>query len=192
MTVNVRCTLDELEARVAADMAQLQRDLEDAVNHTAHEAAEIIKTRVPVAFGDLQGSVHGEHMKTVVDAPHAAAVEIGSRPHVPDMARLIAWVKLRGKQGINRHGRVRHPKQPTFKYGRGGGNTRNHALAVAHELKSMESSNGSLDIDAPERVAQRISQAIQKGGTKPHWYVRSSLPTIRVALKTEIRKALGK
>ncbi len=192
MTREVVCSsLAELQARITQDMAILQENLGHAIQRTAEAAVPIIASRVPVAFGDLKESVHATKMKTVVDAPHAAAVEIGSMPHRPDMARLIAWVKLRGMQGLNRSGQVRSSKTPSTRFGVGP-TTKGHALAIAHELKRHENSNGSLDIDAPERIADRIASEIEKHGTRPHWFTRSSLPAIRKALDEEIRTCLGK
>jgi hypothetical protein len=48
--------------------------------------------------GTLKSSVHVEALpngspRIVIDAPHAAQVELGSRPHTPPLAPLVEWVR---------------------------------------------------------------------------------------------------
>jgi hypothetical protein len=145
----------------------------------------VVKRRVPVAFGDLRESVQPESRAhgaaIVVDAPHAAPVETGSRPHMPPLAPLVAWVKLRGAQGLL------SPRQVGRLPGR---STAAHAISIAAALHSMER-GGALDVDAPVRIARAIQRAIRDHGTKPHWYARGSLPEVRHVLSAAIRKALS-
>lgn len=146
----------------------------------------MVKRRVPVAFGELRESVKPEARAAggaaiVVDAPHAAPVETGSRPHMPPLAPLLAWVKLRAAQGLLT------PRQIGRLPGR---STAAHAVTVAAALRSMER-GGALDVDAPLRIARAIQRAIGDHGTKPHWYARGSLPEIRRVLGSAIRRALA-
>jgi hypothetical protein len=155
------------------------------VGDAAKAGVSVVKRRVPVAFGDLRESVKPEERvdgaAIVVDAPHAAPVETGSRPHTPPLAPLVAWVKLRGAQGLL------SPRQVGRLPGR---STAAHAITVAAALRSMER-GGALDVDAPVRIARAIQRAIRDHGTKPHWYARSSLPAVRAVLGVAIRKALS-
>lgn len=106
---------------------------------------------------------------------------------MPDIEKLTAWVKLRGLQGL---------------HSRGLGNTRRHgpttkaqALRVK-DLLAAEVQRGHggdySPTDAPEKVALAIAKGIQKHGTRPHWFVRDSLPDIAKVLNEHVRKALGK
>jgi hypothetical protein len=60
---------------------------------------------------------------------------------------------------------------------------------VGARLKESES-GGSLDVDAPRRVAFMIARAIAKRGTKPHRYMMRSLPEVVSILDSEIIAAL--
>ncbi len=91
---------------------------------------------------------------------------------------LVRWVKLRGAQGLSRR-----PKQLR------GATTRAHATNVAAQLKAYEK-HGSLSVDAPLQVAKAIQIAIAERGTKPHWFMRQSIPEIMKALDRHIHKAL--
>lgn len=152
----------------------------------ARAGASVVKRRVPVAHGELREAVHAEERAQgaaiVVDAPHAAPVETGSRPHTPPLAPILEWVKLRAAQGLLSPRHIqRLPGQTTAA----------HARDIASALAGMEA-DGALDVRAPERIARAIQQAIAKRGTKPHWYVRSSLPDLRRILAGAIRDALAK
>ncbi|MGH7297810.1 MAG: hypothetical protein ACRELB_22920, partial [Polyangiaceae bacterium] len=136
--------------------------------------------------GELREAVHAEERAQgaaiVVDAPHAAPVETGSRPHTPPLAPLVAWVKLRGAQGLLSERQIgRLP----------GSTTASHARSVAAGLAAMEK-GGALDVNAPVRIARAIQQVIARRGTKPHWYARVALPDLRRILGVAIRDALAK
>ena len=164
----------------AQHQAEREKRIRGAMKKTASAGVAIVKSAVPVAFGELRESVHATGTKIVVDAPHAAPVEVGSRPHWMPLAPLIKWVKLRGAQGLlSRRERGRLP----------GTTTRAHAESVAGALRGMEH-DGSLDADVPVQIARAIQRDIAAHGTKPHWFARSSLPAIRAALDAFIRESL--
>jgi hypothetical protein len=175
----------ELARLLSRHARERDRRLRAAVGDAARAGIRVVKRRVPVAFGDLRESVKPEPRARgaaiVVDAPHAASVETGSRPHTPPLAPLVAWVKLRAAEGLLT------PRQIGRLPGR---STAAHAITVAAALKSMER-GGALDLDAPVRIARAIQRAIRDHGTKPHWYARGSLPGIRGVLDAAIRKALA-
>lgn len=183
MSIHRRCRPQDLPRLIAEDLKQLKDRVDAAWKATADESVPIIRRRAPRAFGDLSNSVHVVPGKTVVDAPHAAAVEIGSLPHEPDMEKLIAWVKLRGLQGLHQRGRLRS-LGPTTPY---------QAMRVAEMLRRevMRGPGGEFSpIDSPEKVAAAIAAAIRARGTKPHWFVRSSLPDIHIVLDRLVRAAV--
>jgi hypothetical protein len=184
-TYHVR-SVRELLAVFGRHQRDRERRLRAAADAAARAGVSLVKRRVPVAFGELRESVHAETREhdaaVVVDAPHAAPVETGSRPHTPPLAPLVAWVRLRGAQGLLSHRQI--DRLP-------GTSTAGHARSIASALAAMER-DGALDVGAPVRIARAIQQAIAKHGTKPHWYARGSLPAIRQVLEAAIKNALSK
>lgn len=184
-TYDVR-SLHDLGALLGRHQLERERRLRAAAQTAARQGVILVKRRVPVAHGELREAVHAEDRAQgaaiVIDAPHAAPVETGSRPHMPPLAPLVAWVKLRGAQGLLSGRQIgRLP----------GKTTGSHARSVASALASMEKS-GALDVSAPVRIARAIQQAIARRGTKPHWYARGALPGLRQILGAAIRDALAK
>lgn len=167
----------DFKRRITADMKLRRQRLRVAVKKTARKGAQVVRQNVPVAFGELRDAIRDEPDRIVADAPHAAAVEAGSRPHRPPIEPLIAWVKLRGMQALN------PARSQGAKHGR------EASRWVGARLKESES-GGSLDVDAPRRVAFMIANAIAKRGTKPHRYMQGSIPAIVDILDADIRAAL--
>jgi hypothetical protein len=189
----VSCKLSELGGLIAADIDNKRRDLAAAINATAEDSVRPIRRRTPRAFGELSGSAHsvpGKNPKVVLDAPHAAAVEIGSLPHRPDIEALVAWVKLRGMQALHKRDEL-SKLGPTTPY---------QAALVGGALSARVVRANALGkghgeftpVDAARRVAEAIATNIQRYGTKPHWMVRDSLPDIRLILDFRIRGVLKK
>ncbi len=193
-----------------------QRGIKDAVGKaiwsTARKAVVPIRKRTPRAFGELQESIQaysrGQNGNpvTIADAPHAGAVEIGSPPHKPNFERLLAWVRLRGMQGLNRNRTPQGSKRMRFGHG-AGPTTAKQAKRIAGMFKAKEvrgrwfgtkAKGNRLNVgrhspvDAAVQIAQAISNKIEKYGTKPHWYVRDSLSDIQQILNGEMRKQLGR
>ena len=143
-------SLRELAALFAKHQQEREKHLRAAVDATAKAGVSAVKRRVPVAHGELREAVHAEERPTgaavVIDAPHAAPVETGSRPHMPPLAPLVEWVKLRAAQGLLSERQIgRLP----------GTTTASHARSIASALQGMERS-GALDVDAPVRIARAI------------------------------------
>ena len=177
----VQCaSFEELRQRLQADLAAKAAALKAAPAKVASKGAPVVRANVPVAFGELRDGTHAAGGQIRTDAPHAAAVEVGSRPHWVPIAPLIAWVKLRGMQGLHMSGPQLAAHGPT---------TAEHATAVAGHLQGLES-GGALSTKAPEQVARAIQAAIAKRGTRPHLFARKSLPQIAEILDTVIRDAL--
>lgn len=179
-------SLGGLKARLLKDMQARERRVRKGAEKAAKATARHVRREaVPVAHGELRDSIRGEATeagaRVVADAPHAEDVEIGARPHVPPIGPLIEWVKLRGMQGIlSTRQTARLP----------GTTTRSHAASIAGQIKAMER-GGAVPVDAPERIAHAIQQAIAKRGTRPHWYMREGLPVAMSELDKAIQSALG-
>lgn len=195
MTEVIRCTPGALEGLITRRMKRLEERANKAKDRTAQAAVPIIRGKTPKAFGELISSVHavlgGLVTKTVVDAPHAAAVEVGSAPHTPNLDALVEWVKLRGLQGLSnlRSSRLHGPT------------TRDQAVTVKRMLRNevvwrRGPRGGKLQggqyspIDSPLQVAKAIAKGIEVNGTPPHFYVRDSLPEIRIDLDKRMRNAI--
>lgn len=167
---------------------QREKKVVGAIKAAARKAsasnASALKRNIPVAFGEIRESVHVVGMSVIVDAPHAAAVNNGSRPHWMPLAPLIAWVKLRGMQGLateRQQGRLP------------GTSTKAAAQGVASMLASHEhrGPGGYSSSDAPVQVARAIQRAIAQRGTKAHHFIEKSLPGMFAVLDAEIRKAIS-
>ncbi len=186
----------------ANDLPSIRRELDDVfrkhnaerrtrVRHAVVRAAisgkkYVERYTIPVAFAELVESLtvqleRGPHASIVVSAPHAEAVEVGSRPHMPPLEPLIKWVKLRGMQGLAT-GRQRKKLR--------GSTTRWHASRVATLIKAHERKGGVVPIDAAEQVARAIQMAIAQRGTKPQRYMMKAIPFVEDALFEEVCSAV--
>jgi hypothetical protein len=177
----------ELKALYRKHMRARERRLKQAVAKTARQGAAHVRRNVPVAFSDLRDSVHATATAVVADAPHAAAVEQGSRPHFPPIAPIVRWVKLRGMQaqaGDRQLGRM--PGTTTAAQARSvGAELERHAIASSPSGQAT-----AIAIDAPTRIAFMIARAIAKRGTRPHWYMRSAVPIVHQFLGANVAAAM--
>lgn len=182
-----------LTRRLRKDMRSLERRLKNAVRTTASKGVRVVRSKQPVGFAELADSTHSEPRTTgaaiVVDAPHAAAVNNGSRPHWPPLEPIIRWVRLRGMQGLQGAAKLSRIKGVT---------TRQHARTVASMLAEQERGprvrgRGSYsDTNAPERVAYAIAAKIAQSGTAPSFFIERSMPEILDLLDEQIKKALDR
>jgi hypothetical protein len=83
----------EFEEHLKGLLKKKEERIKKAALKTVEFAVIQIKENAPVALGDVLKSVHAEDNVAVVDAPHAAALETGSRPHTPPLQPLIEWAK---------------------------------------------------------------------------------------------------
>lgn len=200
-------SLKHLASLIQKHSEKHQRRLERELRRAAKRGVTAVKQNVPVAFGELRESVHSEPVdggaQIIVDAPHAAAVNNGARPHWMPLEPLIRWVKLRGMQALlTDRQRGRLP----------GGTTRAAASAIGRMLAGKTMSAGDLgnpeggsgefsasyvpvsavsQIDAAEQVARMIQRAIAKRGTKPHHYAEKSLPEIEGYVDLAVKNAFA-
>lgn len=145
---------DEAARAIRAGVKQkIDRDRR-AILETAHFAVEVIAGNAPVDVGTLKASGHVEGgveaPRVVIDAPHVAAVELGSRPHTPPLQPLIDWVK-------------RHRK----------------SFGITGKATKRNKGTGRFEA-SPEivAIARAIQAKIAREGTKPRYFVRGSLPKI--------------
>lgn len=172
-----RLKLADLDAALAKDIGELRRRVVLAVHETAGTGAMVVRANAPRAFGELSDGIVGQSRgdqgaRIRSTAPHSAAVEVGSRPHMPPVGPLIAWVKLRGMQGLEK-GSKGAPK------------------AVARMIRG-QGSRIAVPVDAAEQVAWAIAFAIKKRGTKPTWFMKRSLPEIRGILGANLKDWLSR
>jgi hypothetical protein len=145
MTTYVVGSIAEFNKLFAKHQEARQKAVIRGLQRTAIRGAKELKLEIPVAFGELRDSVHPtdktDGATITIDAPHAAPVEIGSRPHTPPLAPLVEWMRLRGSTN-------------------------------------------------PVQDAKKLQHYITVNGTKPHWYARSLLPTLKLLLGPAIMSEL--
>jgi hypothetical protein len=92
-------TVETSEEDFADRFREIESKRVDAVTRGIASAivagAEVVASRAPKDQGDLKRSTHGVVRSPggyiVVDAPYAAAVEQGSRPHWVSIKALLPW-----------------------------------------------------------------------------------------------------
>lgn len=168
MPTRKRVSAKGFAAMFRKDMGQLKKNVVTATHKTADLGRLIAFGNAPVAFAELRDGIIDVMLPAgaliASTAPHSAAVEEGSRPHMPPIAPLVAWVRLRGTQGLDvGAGAIGHPG------------------SVARAIASH--GNGtSTPVDAAVRVAWAIALAIKKRGTKPTWFMKRSVPEVEALL----------
>lgn len=185
-------TFGSMKAMGAAfqrDINKLDAQLEKARRRAAQKTAAYVRKNVPVAFSTLRDSIREEGTKIIADAPHAMAVELGSRPHWAPLEPLIKWVQLRGFQSlVGAKSRARLP----------GTTTQAHANRIGEAFDASRRGGGSgpatqyTASDAAVKIAKGIQLSIAKKGTKPHFYMRSAIPVARAFLSVEIAAVFSK
>lgn len=184
-------SLKELDQLMKKHQSARERRIKQAVRKTVQRGAAYVRRNMPVAFGELRDGIGNNGTQVTSDGPHSEAVELGSRPHWMPLEPLIAWVKLRGAQGILSESQIAH----RFRHQ---ATTESHARTVAAQLAAIR--RGGLGasgpeaqyspLDAPVIVAKAIQLAIAKKGTKPHWYMRDAVPNIMGFLGEELDTAV--
>jgi hypothetical protein len=187
------------------------RRVAHACQLAAAESVSIVAEATPEDHGALRQSVHlelgdlsGEFMaQVVVDAPYAAAVEVGTRPYSPPIQPLIAWVKRhpeyfsgsarrRARRGRTRSfwqrlGIARQLRSIIRSVLRQLGFTsaaRTRSLGAAtHGGRGSSAKPGGSISDAQARdIAFGIAARVAREGFKPRGYVRGTLRAQAAAL----------
>lgn len=193
--------------QIDKDVRAKQQKLKTAVKKTIRRVRPIVAGNIPVAFGELRDSLHiidaSDGSALIADAPHAAAVERGSRPHTPPLEPLIAWATLRGMQGLSASGIVRrsakvHASAKTIAaslratMGREGAAAwRKHVSNLYSVSASPRGNLGGMDVDpAVKAIAFAIQQRIKERGTRPHRFMASAVPDALRYLRWYVDMAL--
>lgn len=192
---------------VERDSKARQRRVEGAVKKAARVTARVVaKDLVPKAFGELSESIHVvdaiNGSAVVADAPHAEAVELGSRPHMPPLDPIIRWVKLRGLQGITKKGNVVQNIRSVSSNGAQKLGSKAAAKSVGmslakqlgHDRQALSAwrsiaNTGAVD-PATLAVAKAIQMSIAKQGTRPFRFMFAGITTAMAALDEFVRLAL--
>lgn len=187
-------------AAISRDAKRAEKRAHRGVKKAARATIPIVRKNVPRAFGELEASLHVEDVADgsaiVADAPYAAAVEVGSRPHTPPLEPLIRWAKLRASQGQTKTGRVKKvnlEREKNLQRSR----RRLQAQRIATELRAREikGKRGQYgrhsDVGALVAIARGIQRAISKAGTKPAWYMRQAVPTAAEKLKEYVDEGIA-
>ena len=177
-----------------------QKRIGGALVKAARRGLKAQKDLAPRAFGGLKDSggietaggissgKEGGTVSIIFDAPWSAPTEVGSRPHMPPLGPILAWVKLRGMQALTSSGKL---KTNRTRYGLIANPNIEKALAVGKQLRSMPHRGGfETDIDAPMQIAKQIQLSIARNGTKPQPFARPTLSLIDGYLAAAIREAL--
>lgn len=94
--------LDGIGTLLTADIERRSEALHDALYEAALLGAEVVAGNAPVDLGILRASVHAKRTakgaEIVVDAPHAAVVELGARPHWTPIQPLLDYAKRKGAE----------------------------------------------------------------------------------------------
>ncbi len=193
------------------DMGAFQRRAEAAVPKTARVARNfVIRETVPRAFGELADAidVHDGRpgaSEVRADAPHAAAVETGSRPHMPPIDPIVRWVQLRGLQGLTaaggvksnrtRYGLVRDPRREPARFvARALHDRMGRVGAAAWRAGAANVSPADAMGASPEvvSIARAIANKIAREGTRPHAYMAQAVPVAEQYLDRFVREALSR
>lgn len=179
-----RLPLSKLGATLRKDLATLHKRTIRAAQGAAEDGRGPVRQNAPEAFGEIKSGVIAEKLsdgsRIRSSAPHSAAVEEGSRPHMPPIAPILAWVRLRGMQGLTPGP---HPAAA-------GGGPSPHPEHVAASI-AAHGNGSSTPVDAAHRVAWAIALKIAKHGTKPTFWVAKTLPEIESILDKHMKSSLS-
>lgn len=177
MAITRTVTPAQLKAHLASLDKHLRTATRNAVLEAAAAGAEVVARAAPVDTGRLKQSITvrkkgpSGHPEIVAQAPHAGPVEVGSRPHWVPIKPLERWVRRHaGGFGI-----MARAKGRTRGIGR-----LNRGLRRGARAKSDA---------AITRIAHAIQLKIARYGTAPRWYMRKSLPRLRMILNTLLRES---
>ena len=184
-------SLGDSIAHIRKHLKGKERKVKRAIERTVKYAAKKIAEMVPLAFAELKSSIQTDEDSVRVTAPHAAAVEEGSRPHTPPLAPLIAWVKLRGMQGLTATGKVKRIPKVAFdpdSAESGARRSAHHDRMIAKTIRAMRRGKKFDSTDVIEGIARAIQKGIMISGTKPYFYVANSIPAIEKELLEQLNK----
>lgn len=101
----------DFEKKFRADMKHLTKKLDGALHKAAERAADRARERAPKgATLQLSEGIQAVGLRVVSTAPYSLAVELGSRPHMPPVAPILAWVIAKGFAGVGPNGKAQTPE----------------------------------------------------------------------------------
>jgi hypothetical protein len=162
-----RMGLKDLGKVLNQDLRSIRERAIKATRPAADLGRLVAWSNAPVAFGELREGLEarttakGARIRST--APHSAAVEQGSRPHMPPLGPILEWVRLRGTQGVD--------------VAASGGKPRGHAGNVSTAIAAQGNAT-STPTTAALAVARAIQLSIAANGTKPTWFMRRSVPEV--------------
>lgn len=106
------------------------------------------------------------------DAPYAAVLELGSRPHRPPFGAILAWAQRKAGSII-----LMSTGQPLAS--RKGGRPASSSTHTAGEQANIYA------------FAMAVVKKIEREGTKPKFVMRNALPRSKDILRQETLRALG-
>lgn len=181
---------------------QFRRDIRNrtsrvngAVKKTALQTRNFVaRETVPVAFGEVRDSIQATFLspgnaEVSASSSHAAALEFGSKPHMPPIEAIIAWVKLRGMQGLGATTVAKRASSGRYLGGTVQDWRKSPAKRIAAQLKGMER-GGALSVDAPTRLAWQIARGIAKKDTKAQPFMAKAVPFAAAQLDRFVTEAL--
>ncbi len=192
-----RIKASQLNRALNNETRKVQRAAKRAAAATANKGARVVAAKVPKAFGALRSSVDGEGTTTggriVADAPHAAFVERGTRPHMPPLKPIEAWVRLRVGQALTSTGGAFRSGKKATGFESMAKEVHSSVLTAKGRVSRRQGTSMEIGSKGPIRqMAFVVARAIAKRGTKPHWYARASLSTLRGILDSEMKRRLKK
>ena len=110
---------------------------------------------------------------------------------MPPVEPILAWVKLRGMQGLTSGGAVK--SDPVLGPYRASGTARGWRQGAARAMAAAiarKVSGGALSVDAPKRIAWAIAMKIKRYGTKPQPFMSTAVPFATQALERFANDAL--
>jgi hypothetical protein len=205
---DLKAALRDIAKHSRAREARVKASVKKAADRTASKVKREI---APKAFGFLADSiesvVRGDGAADVIcESEYAEAMETGSRGQprkMPPFDAIIAWVQLRGIQGITTKGNVisgsRAPRNITIQKR----NTEAQAKRVGSLFdqffdrskvamgawRAQATTEGAVDA-ATRSVAAMIRHHIMRHGTKPKRFMLSAVPVAYDFLDYYVKQAL--
>ncbi len=188
------------EQFAALELARAKRVAEVGYE-TALICAEVVAKAAPVDTGMLKNSVVAERLgptlsRIVARAPHAGILELGSRPHMPPLAPILAWV-TRHKGNFAAHRPAAAKAGGTKRSVRLGTRIKRAIKRILRRFgigpkkaAAMRKPKPALTEVQLLEIANLVRWKIYKHGTKPTHWMRKTLPRQSRILAAVLRRAL--
>lgn len=136
------------------------------------------------------------------DAPHAAIVEEGSRPHWPRFYPILAWVGRKrgvathgvrpsGASSLSRRATQRRASQAAGRFKTTATPARLKSIRSPYDLSDQQIFRDNPALETCRLIALGICRKIAARGTKPRHILRDAQPELERLLQEEIAAVLG-